>query len=290
MAGSVAPWTCSQVNQSWLPSVRRLAGRCRWIGFLWMLSISVGSLELDLAKPRAWGGVSRPSIADPSRWDTETESLLIDYFQALVNDRDIETFRHRVAARYTEATLCRLLSDSPVITARRAAAVSLGLLGNIQRCNAALGQALRDRDSAVRKMAEQSLWAVWFRGDTPEHNRMLQQVTFLISQGQLERAEALSTRLISLAPNFAEAYNQRAIIYFQQGRFAESAQDCQRVLNRNPYHIGAISGLAQCQFQLNRPAEGLETLRRALKLQPYDEGLRQTIKLLEVRAASQDRP
>jgi tetratricopeptide (TPR) repeat protein len=112
---------------------------------------------------------------------------------------------------------------------------------------------------------------------------VLQQVTLLIGRGQLDRAEALATRLIGLAPSFAEAYNQRAIIYFQQGRYAESILDCQRVLALNPYHFGAISGLAQCQFQLKRPADALETLRRALKLQPHRDGLRETVKMLEAR-------
>jgi len=51
---------------------------------------------------------------------------------------------------------------------------------------------------------------------------------------QLDQAEVLVTGLIGRAPNFAEAYNQRAIIYFHQGRFAESVRECQSVLSRNP--------------------------------------------------------
>ena len=93
----------------------------------------------------------------------------------------------------------------------------------------------------VRKLAEDALWSVWFRADTPEHNQIAPAGAQLIGREQLDQAEALATRLIVVAPRFAEAYNQRAIIYFQQGRFAESVQDCQRVLTRNPYHFGAIS-------------------------------------------------
>jgi tetratricopeptide (TPR) repeat protein len=227
-------------------------------------------------------------IAGSGRWEANTGSLLVDYFQRFLNDRDIEAFRDRVVARYTEGTLCRILADSPVVMARRAAVVSLGLMGSFEQSNAALGRALRDRDGPVRKLAEDALWSVWFRADTPENNRALQEVQLLIRRGQLSSAEALATRLLVVAPNFAEAYNQRAIIYFFQGRFAESAQDCERVLSRNPYHIGAISGLAQCQLQLNRPADALKTLRRASKLQPFSEGLRENIKLLEAQVNSHD--
>ena len=81
-----------------------------------------------------------------------------------------------------------------------------------------------------------------------------------ISRDQLDDALALATRLIARAPGFAEAYNQRAIVYFLQGRFAESIQDCKEVLARNPFHFGAISGMAQSQDRLNRPQDVLESL------------------------------
>ena len=168
-----------------------------------------------------------------------------------------------MAARYSEEALCGILSDSPTVVARRAAVIALGLLGGFERSNPTLGRALRDRDPVVRELAEDALWSVWFRADTPENNQILQEVTQLIGREQLNRAEALATRLIGVAPRFAEAYNQRAIIYFHQGRLAESIQDCQRVLNLNPYHFGAISGMAQCQLQIHRPADALKTLRRA---------------------------
>jgi tetratricopeptide (TPR) repeat protein len=210
-------------------------------------------------------------------------SLLVEYFETFVEDRDLDTFRSRVSARYTEGTLCRILSVSADAAARRAAVLSLGLLGGFDQSNAALGNALRDSDAAVRSMAEDALWAVWFRADTPEHNRMLEKVRLAISRDELLQAELMVTRLIDAAPHFAEAYNQRAIIYFHQGRFAESVEDCQSVLIRNPYHFGAISGMAGCQMELKRPHDALKSLRRALKLQPYHNSLRETIRLLEAQ-------
>jgi tetratricopeptide (TPR) repeat protein len=215
-------------------------------------------------------------------------SLLVDYFKTFLEDRDMEAFRDRVAARYNEGTLGRILSGSPAVAARRAAVVSLGLLGSFEQSNAVLGRSLKDSDPAVRGMAEQSLWTLWFRADTPEHNELLNQVRHSISRQQFNVAETLATRLILLAPEFAEAYNQRAIIYFQQGRFAESVQDCRQVLRRNPYHFGAISGMAECQLGLNRPREALKTLRQGLKLQPYNNSIREFIRELETQIEPDD--
>jgi tetratricopeptide (TPR) repeat protein len=164
--------------------------------------------------------------------------------------------------------------------------LSLGIMGTFEQSNAVLGKALADDDSVVRAMAEDALWAIWSRADTPEHNQELNQVQLAISREQLDQAEILVTRLIAGAPNFVEAYNQRAIIYFLQGRFAESVKDCQSVLTRNPYHFGAISGMAECHRMLNRPQDALKSMRRALKLQPHRDSLRERIKILEAQIES----
>jgi tetratricopeptide (TPR) repeat protein len=213
--------------------------------------------------------------------EAQSGSLLVVYFRDFLTNRDVEEFRKRVEARYNEGTLSRILIGSPDALARRAAVLSLGILGTFEQSNTALGRALSDQDLAVRSMAEDALWAVWFRADTPAHNQTLDEVRAAINRKQLEKAEKLATQLIAEAPNFAEAYNQRAIVFFLQGRFAESAEDCANVIERNPFHIGAIEGMAQCQIQLNRNRDALKTLRRALKLRPHNNGLRESIQELE---------
>jgi tetratricopeptide (TPR) repeat protein len=252
---------------------RELRSIC-WVMAVWVPYQAKADVSVSTDASRLGRGVS-------SMAEAHNGSLLVDYFKAFLGDRDLEVFRNRVVARYNEGTLGRVLSGSDDVAARRAAALSLGLTGSFEQSNAVLAKALCDEDLAVRSMAEDALWAIWFRAGTDEHNQILNQVRIKISREQLEQAEVLVTRLISVAPNFAEAYNQRAIIYFQQGRFDESVADCQRVLKRNPYHFGAISGMAQCQIQLRRPQDALKTMRRALKLQPHHTSLRETIRILE---------
>ena len=201
--------------------------------------------------------------------EAHNNSLLVEYFKAFIHHRDVDSFRCHVLSRYNEGTLGRILSASNDVAARRAAVLSLGIMGSFAQSNTALGRALGDEDPVVRAMTEDALWAVWFRADTAEHNQILSNVAAAISRDELEQAEVLVTRLIASAPDFAEAYNQRAIIYFLQGRFAESVRDCERVLVRNPYHFGAISGMAQSQVSLNRPRDALNSLRLALKIQPH---------------------
>ena len=211
--------------------------------------------------------------------EPRTGSLLADYYETYLHDHDIDGFREHVSARYTEGTLARLV-ESGDTQARRAAVLALGLFGGFEN-NAVVSRALRDSDPTVRSLAENALWAIWFRADTPENNQALERVSLLNSRHRYEEAITLATQLTERSPRFAEAYNQRAIAHYFLGQFEDSAADCRRVLERNPYHFGALAGLAKCQLRLDQRDEALKTFRRALKLQPYSEGIREVIAALE---------
>jgi tetratricopeptide (TPR) repeat protein len=210
-----------------------------------------------------------------------TAGLLVDYYDAFLRDQDLDVFRQSVLARYTEGTLARLVQNGNP-PARRAAVLALGLTGSMA-CNAAVAGAMKDPDPSVRGLAQSALWAIWFRAGRPEENATLEEIHELISRGRYEEAEETATRLIHRAPGFAEAHNQRAIAAYFQGRLAESASDCLRTLELNPYHIGALSGLGQCYTRMGERAKALDVYRRALELQPYSDTLRELIVQIEQR-------
>ena len=206
-------------------------------------------------------------------------SLLVGHLERFLKDQDLNAFRQGIEARYTEGTLCRATYADDV-RIRRAAVLALGLNGSFA-CNATVARRLRDKDPATRSMAASALWAIWSRADTAENNAELEAIQALIDRGRRDEAIRRAGRLVERAPGFAEAYNQRAIAYFLSGRLSESAADCRRVLDLNPYHFGALSGLGQCQLGLRQRVEAIRTFRRALELQPYSDGLRQTVAELE---------
>ncbi len=243
-----------------------------------LAAVSLGVVAVP-SRARAPGSADSPRAKAPGTLKPDTGSLLVEYYENFLRTRDLDAFTQQVPARFTREGLAHLVESSDGQT-RRAAIFALGLFGGNED-NALLARALRDDDPTVRSLAEGALWAVWFRADTPENNRMLEQVRDLIGDRRLEEAIRLVDRLIDRSPKFAEAYNQRAIAEFFQGRFDASAADCRRVLEYNPVHIGALGGLAQCEIRLNRRGDALKTLRRSQKLQPHSEGIREMIALLE---------
>ena len=103
-------------------------------------------------------------------------SLLLEYFRSL---SPIRTSR-RSATGWPRATakaaLCRLLAESPGVTTRRAAVAALGTWGvslGATRCSAARSAT---PTPSSRQLAEDALWSVWFRADTPENNQTLLEV------------------------------------------------------------------------------------------------------------------
>ena len=215
--------------------------------------------------------------------------LLVEYYDRLPqltpgDDEDLWTagvqegmreFRDAVTARYTEATLQRLLAADDVRT-RRAAVLALGFAGTMDS-NAAVAGRLSDADLLVHRFAADALWEIWFRAGTPEQNHLLQQA---LCQPNADRVRAALDKLVRAAPAFAEPVNQRAIVLFRRGDFARSVEDCEAVLRMNPYHYGAASGMGQCLLRMKKPRAALRAFRQALDINPNLDNLRETIQAL----------
>jgi tetratricopeptide (TPR) repeat protein len=154
---------------------------------------------------------------------------------------------------------------------------ALGLLGTMNAC-AGVAARLHDEDRDTARLAADTLWTLWFRGDTPANNQELQRFARM-----RDREQALTgiDALVQRAPEFAEAYNQRAIIYFRQKKFDRSIADCQKALELNPFHFGAQAGLGQCYMQMRKHRAALKAFRAALRLNPHMDGVAETIRALE---------
>jgi tetratricopeptide (TPR) repeat protein len=188
----------------------------------------------------------------------------------------LERFRRQVEECYSEATLQRLVR-SPDPACRRAAVLALGLMGTMT-VNAAVAARLQDEDPIVRHLASDALWAIWFRGGRPEHVAELQQLVGLDDSRRLLRG---LDGLIRRAGDYAEVYNQRAILYYRLGEFRRAVADCETVLRLNPHHFGAAAGMAQCYLKLNRPRAALRSFRTALEINPNLDDVEAAVRELE---------
>ncbi len=188
----------------------------------------------------------------------------------------VHIFCKQVQERYLEGTLLRLLSmDDPL--SRRAAVYALGLLGS-PAVNEPLANCLRDPEEEVAQQAATALWTLWFRGDCTESSDRLYRA---LRTRDVEKALAALHDLLAEAPNFAEAYNQRAILYFRLERYDRAAADCEAVLRLNPRHFGAQAGLGQCYLRMGRYRAALKAFRQALRINPRLDSIAEMVRVLE---------
>jgi tetratricopeptide (TPR) repeat protein len=225
-------------------------------------------------------------------------SLLVEYFNQLPERRAKENaaewrtrresakdvFRKRVGERYTEGTLLRLLECTDV-TNRRAALLALSLVGSMS-ANPVVAACLHDNDPEVRQMAVDTLWTLWFRADSEEHNAELQRLARMRDR---EKALAGLDQLAKRAPTFAEVFNQRAIVGFSLKQYERSIADCEKALHLNPVHFGAQAGMAQCYLQMRKHKPALKAFRAALRINPHLDGVADTIRALETALGEEGR-
>jgi tetratricopeptide (TPR) repeat protein len=136
------------------------------------------------------------------------------------------------------------------------------------------------------KLAEDAIWKMWMSSDSPSAEAMLTQATKAMGAEQNDAALLILGNLVSLQPQFAEAWNKRATLYFTMHQYAQSLADIDKVLDLEPRHFGALAGLGMIKLQQGDLPGALSAYKRALSINPNMPGVKHAIEEIE----SQQRP
>jgi tetratricopeptide (TPR) repeat protein len=177
-----------------------------------------------------------------------------------------------------EQALAEIKSED--LELRRRGAAWLGELGGPADA-APLLALLTDPDEVVRVLAEHSVWQVWSRSGDKDIDGQFQAGVEQMSRGDGDAAVQTFTKIIERRPDFAEAWNKRATLYFLMGENEKSLKDCDEVMKRNPAHFGALAGYGQIYLRLDQPERALTYFRRALRINPNMRGVEQVIPEIE---------
>ena len=141
---------------------------------------------------------------------------------------------------------------------------------------------LETRDEAEAQVIESFIWTIWLEGHDDTLNGLMDRGTRDMQVGDLDSAIAEFTTLIEMAPDFAEAWNKRATVYYMTGQYDASIADCMEVIAREPRHFGALSGLGLIYQARGEDAEALVWYRRALEQNPHMPGIVQRVEELSL--------
>lgn len=135
--------------------------------------------------------------------------------------------------------------------------------------HARLLEELKHSDRAIRQRATAQMWQIWFYQKGELGLEILRRSQFFLDAGDFNRAEILLTEAINSYPDFIEAWNRRAILYYTEKKYEQSRDDCEQVVMLNPFHFGAWHGLGLCHTVLKDYPAAIQSFKKALEIQPY---------------------
>ena len=143
-----------------------------------------------------------------------------------------------------------------------------------------------DDDSA--KYVENRIWAIWLGSPSDTANLLMGRVKTAVDGKDLDLAIKLLDAVIDIRPDFVEAWNRRATVYYTKKDFGRALADIHEVLAREPRHFGALSGLGIILQELGDDKRALEVFRRALAVHPRLERIPDLVKKLSDKIDGRD--
>lgn len=144
----------------------------------------------------------------------------------------------------------------------------------------ALFERLADPDLADAEDVEDAIWAAWTDHQEEAAGEVMERAIAALGRKQFDIAETRLTALVELHPDYAEAWNKRATLYFLVGRDEESVADIVRTLKLEPRHYGAICGFAQLCLKRGDRAGALAAFEAALRINPHLKQIREAAQQL----------
>jgi tetratricopeptide (TPR) repeat protein len=135
-------------------------------------------------------------------------------------------------------------------------------------------------DDASAKAVEDRIWAVWTGAGNETTNLLMARAKKAADDKDYNLAVRMLSAVIEIKPDFTEAWNRRATVYFLQKEYTNSMADIAKVLSREPRHFGALSGLGMIMQEVGDEKHALEAYRKALEVYPRLKGMDEKVKTL----------
>lgn len=127
----------------------------------------------------------------------------------------------------------------------------------------------RAQTEAEAKAVTSAIWQFWFVPPDAEAGALMDRAVGRIRRYDYAGAIEILDELVALAPEWAEAWNQRATVRFLRGNYEGSLADIERTLNLEPKHFGALAGQVIILMRQGRVRTAHSVLRRALRIHPF---------------------
>jgi tetratricopeptide (TPR) repeat protein len=143
-------------------------------------------------------------------------------------------------------------------------------------------------DEASAKHVEARIWAIWLQTPSDTAALLMTRVKTAIDGQQPDVALKLLDAIVKLRPDYVEAWNRRATIYYMKNDYGRALADLEEVLAREPRHFGALAGVGMIMQELGDDRRALDAFRKALAINPHLEKVPELVKQLSEKVEGRD--
>ncbi|MGH1351984.1 MAG: tetratricopeptide repeat protein [Methyloligellaceae bacterium] len=138
------------------------------------------------------------------------------------------------------------------------------------------------KTEAEGRAAENAIRYFWLKGPDIDATAKLLTAIQARRHYDFSKAMLILNKLIADTPDYAEAYNQRAFLYFLLRKYDKSLEDIEITLAKEPMHFGAITGRAIIFLHQGRSQLARKSLIQAIGIHPW---LRERVFLTRIPAS-----
>ena len=143
-------------------------------------------------------------------------------------------------------------------------------------------------DEASAKHVEARIWALWMQTPSDTAALLMVRAKAAMDAQKMDVALKLLDAVVKLRPDYIEAWNRRATVYYLQSDYTHSLEDIEQVLVREPRHFGALAGLGMIMQDLGDDKRALDAFRKALAVNPYLDKVPELVKTLTEKVEGRD--
>ena len=124
-------------------------------------------------------------------------------------------------------------------------------------------------NSKTGELLEKKIWSIW--NEHPRDIRLTEKLELgaeLIQYGNYDYALKIFDNILATDPEWSEAWNKRATVFFLMKQYTKSLSDIEKVLKIESRHFGALSGQARIFIKLQEYEKAIISLKKALKFYP----------------------
>jgi tetratricopeptide (TPR) repeat protein len=143
-------------------------------------------------------------------------------------------------------------------------------------------------DEVSAKHVEARIWALWLQTPSDTAALLMVRAKAAMDAQQIDLALKLLDAIVKMRPDYVEAWNRRATIYYLQNNYARSLADIEQVLVREPRHFGALAGLGMIMQDIGDDKRALDAFRKALAVNPHLEKVPELVKTLSEKVEGRD--